>query len=237
VEKPLALSVADGEKLAGLAEELNRRLMVGHILQYHPAFAELARIVKSGRLGRLMSLVSTRLDLGRIRREEDALWALAPHDVSMILRLVGSEPSTVSAEGGYHTHPQIADSATLGLGFADGVRAEIRVSWLHPIKEQRLVVVGSDAMVVFDDREPWERKLVIHPYRLADGGGAPNVERGQPAPVTVEAGEPLRLECMHFLECIRTGETPSTDAHEGIRVLRVLERARSILDAGHQALP
>lgn len=235
VEKPMALTTPDAAELVEVAARHDRRLMVGHILQYHPAFLALRDLVRQGSLGRLLSLVSTRLDLGRIRREEDALWALAPHDVSMILGLVGEEPEAVEASGGYHTHPTIADTTGVDLRFPGGVRAEIRVSWLHPFKEQRLVVVGEDAIAVFDDREPWERKLVLYRHRIEDRSGVPFAIRAEPEPVAVEPGEPLRRECQHFLACCRTGERPTTDGEEGLRVLRVLERASASLAAGRPA--
>ena len=233
VEKPMAMTTREAGELLASADRLDRRLMVGHILQYHPAFLALADLVRRGRLGRLRSIVSTRLDLGRIRREEDALWALAPHDVSMILALVGSPPERVDASGGYHTHATIADTTTLDLRFADDVRAEIRVSWLHPFKEQRLVVVGEGAMAVFDDREPWERKLALYAHSLVDRDGTPFAMRAEPGFVSIERGEPLRQECLHFLRCIATGERPRTDGREGLGVLSVLERASAALEARH----
>ena len=235
VEKPMAMTSPDAAALADLAEGLDRRLMVGHILQYHPAFLALREMVRAGRLGRLLSVVSTRLDLGRIRREEDALWALAPHDVSMILALVGEAPATVRASGAYLTHPEIADTAHVALGFGDGATAEIRASWLHPFKEQRLVAIGTEASAVFDDREPWGRKLVLYGHRFGERDGAPFADRAAPEAVEVEPGEPLRLECRHFVECIVTGRTPRTDGREGLRVLDVLERASVSLAAGRVA--
>ncbi|NNM71461.1 Gfo/Idh/MocA family protein [Enterovirga aerilata] len=235
VEKPLALSVSEGARLCAAAEAGRRVLMVGHILRYHPAFAALLGLVHGGRLGRVRSIVSTRLDLGAIRREEDALWALAPHDVSMVLALTGAEPDRVSAFGGYHTHSDIADTATLALRFPGGAAAEIRSSWLHPYKEQRLVVVGTEAMAVFDDREPWPRKLAFHPYRIVETGGTALIERGEPEAVPVEEGEPLRLECRQFLRSIASGEPPPTDGREALRVLRVLEAGSAALLSGCQA--
>ncbi len=229
VEKPLAMTVADGEELCGIAAARDRRLMVGHILRYHPAFGALLGLAVAGRLGRLLSVVSTRLDLGRVRREEDALWALAPHDVSMILALAGTEPERVSASGGFHTHPAIADTASVALGFPGGLAADIRVSWLHPFKEQKLVVVGTDAMAVFDDREPWDSKLSVQPWSLAGQDDAPRAERGEPYRIPVEPGEPLRAECLHFLHCVASGERPLTDGEEGLRVLQVLERSGAAL--------
>jgi predicted dehydrogenase len=236
VEKPLALSTRDGETLCRAADRLGRRLMVGHILQYHPAFTALVHLVRAGGLGRILSITSTRLDLGRVRREEDAMWALAPHDVSMILALVEAAPIRVSASGGFHTHPEIADTTSLELLFPGGLRAEIRSSWLHPTKEQRLAVVGSDAMAVFDDREPWPAKLLLHRYELIESGASPVLHRHDPVPVAVQEGEPLRAECLHFLHSIRTGARPLTDGWEGVRVLDVLERASAAL-ASTDAVP
>jgi UDP-2-acetamido-3-amino-2,3-dideoxy-glucuronate N-acetyltransferase len=225
----MTMTVAEGEELCRAADRLDRRLMVGHILQFHPAFIALRRLVEAGRFGRLLSLVSTRLDIGRIRREEDALWALAPHDVSMILALVGAEPETVTARGGYYTHPTIADFTDLHLAFPGGTEAEIRSSWLHPFKEQKLAVIGESGMAVFDDREPWERKLQLYPHRIVERNGVPFAERAEPEPVPVAQGEPLRQECLHFLDCVRTGARPVSDGWEGLRVLKVLERASAAL--------
>src|SRR5262245_60201721 len=159
VEKPLALTLGDAEELVTIAERLDRRLMVGHLLQYHPAFLKLKELVREGRLGRLQYLYSNRLNLGKIRREEDILWSFAPHDLSMILSLVGHEPDCVESVGSYYLHQHIADVTTTHLSFPGGERGHVFVSWLHPFKEQKLVVVGTDAMAVFDDSEPWERKL------------------------------------------------------------------------------
>src|SRR5262245_9573520 len=166
VEKPLALTLGDAEELVTIAERLDRRLMVGHLLQYHPAFLKLKELVREGRLGRLQYLYSNRLNLGKIRREEDILWSFAPHDLSMILSLVGHEPDCVESVGSYYLHQHIADVTTTHLSFPGGERGHVFVSWLHPFKEQKLVVVGTDAMAVFDDSEPWERKLLLFPHRL-----------------------------------------------------------------------
>ena len=229
VEKPLAMNGTEGAELIALAGKADRRLMIGHILHYHPAFEALAGLVAEGRLGRILSCVSHRMDLGRIRREEDALWALGTHDVSMILALMGAAPTRVSATGGWHTHPSIADTTHVAMDFPGGEAAEIRVSWLHPFKEQRLVVIGTEAMAVFDDLQPWETKLVLHRHRFGDRDGKPFAEKAEPEPVAVAPGEPLKRECLHFLTAIRTGETPLTDGHEGLRVLRVLEEASASL--------
>src|SRR4051812_18210618 len=173
VEKPIALEVRHAEELCAAADRHDRRLMVGHILQYHPAFLKLKELVHEGRLGRLRSITSTRLNLGKIKREEDAFWALAPHDISMILSLVGREPEGVEAVAAYHLDPEIADLSTTHLSFAGGAQAQVFVSWLHPFKEQKLAIVGSEAMAVFDDGERWERKLVLYPHKIEWQGDVP----------------------------------------------------------------
>lgn len=231
VEKPLAMDSQQGEELIALAEAADRRLMIGHILHYHPAFVALADLVAAGKLGRILSCVSHRMDLGRIRREEDALWALGTHDVSMILRLMGGAPDRVAATGGWHTHSTIADTTHVAMDFASGASAEIRVSWLHPFKEQKMVVIGEGAMAVFDDLQPWETKLVLHRHRFGDRDGKPFSDKAEPEPIAIEPGEPLKNECRHFLSCVRSRETPLTDGREGLRVLRVLEQASEALAA------
>jgi predicted dehydrogenase/acetyltransferase-like isoleucine patch superfamily enzyme len=231
VEKPLALEVSEAKELCALAERLDRRLMVGHLLQYHPVFLELKKLVRDGRLGRLQYVYSNRLNLGKIRREEDILWSFAPHDLSMILSLVGSEPDRVEAVGGYYLHDAIADVTTTHLAFPGGERAHVFVSWLHPFKEQKLVVVGSDAMAVFDDGEAWERKLLLYPHRVEWKDNMPVPAKADAVPVSVPQDEPLKQECLHFVDCVRTGATPRTDGREGLRVLSVLSRASESLRA------
>ncbi len=225
VEKPLALAVSEAEDLCTLAERLDRRLMVGHLLQYHPAFIKLLALVREGALGRLQYIYSNRLNLGKVRREEDILWSFAPHDISMILSLTGQEPSQVRAEGGFYLHKEIADVTTTHLRFPGGEQAHIFVSWLHPFKEQKLVVIGDGAMAVFDDGEPWESKLLLYPHRIEWRETLPVPQRADAKPVALEPGEPLRMECQHFLDCVATGNRPRTDGREGLRVLRVLAEA------------
>jgi len=225
VEKPIALDIAEARDLAALAERPGRCLMVGHILQYHPAFLALKALVRSGRLGRLQRIQANRLNLGAVRREEDVLWCLAPHDVSMILSLISNMPSRVAATGGYHLREDIADAATLQLWFPGGEQAQISVSWLHPYKEHRLAVIGSEGMAVFDDGEPWERKLMLYPHRVAWNGDEAALSRGEGTQVPLDPAEPLRAECAHFLDCIRSGTRPATDAGEALRVMDVLTRA------------
>ena len=166
VEKPLALAVAEAEAVTQLAERQDRRLMVGHLLQYHPAFMRLRELVRDGALGRLQYIYSNRLNLGKVRREEDILWSFAPHDISMILSLVGQEPTRIGAEGSYYLHNAIADVTTTHLAFPGGEQAHVFVSWLHPFKEQKLVVIGDRAMAVFDDGQPWPSKLLLYRHRI-----------------------------------------------------------------------
>jgi predicted dehydrogenase/acetyltransferase-like isoleucine patch superfamily enzyme len=229
VEKPLALTLAEAEQLCALAERADRRLMVGHLMQYHPGFGKLRDLVSVGVLGRLEYIYSNRLNLGKVRREEDILWSFAPHDLSMILSLVGQEPAEVTAQGGYYLHKTIADVTTTHLAFPGGEHAHVFVSWLHPFKEQKLVVIGDRAMAVFDDGQPWSRKLLLYPHRIEWREALPVPQRAEADPVPLDEGEPLNLECQHFLDCVATGSRPRTDGREGLRVLRVLARASEAL--------
>ncbi len=223
VEKPLALSVADGEVMRDAAKDAGVILMVGHLLQYHPVFSALRDMVQAGDLGKLRYAYSNRLSMGKFRLEEDAFWSLAPHDVSMILSLFGEAPSEIRGGGLDFITPGIADESRLDLVFPSGGRAHIFASWLHPFKEQRLVVVGEKAMAVFDDTAPWEQKLAIYKHEVDMSGAVPQPVKAEPEYIAVPNGEPLKSECQHFLDCVANGTTPITDAEEGLRVLRVLE--------------
>lgn len=231
VEKPLALSDREGEELIALAGEKGLTLMVGHLLQYHPVFVRLKELAVSGCLGRINYIYSHRLNLGKIRREENALWSFAPHDISMILALTGEEPETVQATGGNYLHRRIADVTTTHLAFPSGIRAHVFVSWLHPFKDQKLVVVGDRKMAVFDDTVPWPDKLLLYHHEIVWKNNAPVPAKGEPERVAgIPEQEPLRLECEHFLHCIANGATPVTDGREGLRVLRVLNASQHSLD-------
>lgn len=232
VEKPLALDVAEGEEICAAAKKAQRVLMVGHLLQYHPAFLKLHEMVRGGALGKLQYVYSNRLNLGKFRREENILWSFAPHDISMILSLVGEEPDTVSAEGANYLHADVADVTTTNLSFPCGTNAHVFVSWLHPFKEQKLVVVGSQAMAVFDDGEPWESKLRIYRHRIEWRKSTPTPQRATAESISVAVGEPLQLELRHFLDCVRNGARPRTDGEEGLQVLRVLAAASAALQIG-----
>lgn len=236
LEKPLTLDLEEARELIQLARHKGLTLMVGHLLQYHPAFLRLNELVASGVLGRINYIYSNRLNLGKIRREENILWSFAPHDISMILTLAGEEPEAVWATGGNYLHNRIADVTTTHLVFSSGLKAHIFVSWLHPFKEQKLVVVGEKQMAVFDDTRPWEEKLLLYPHEVKWVNGAPVPARAEPERVVLAQAEPLRVECEHFLHCVRSGETPRTDGEEGFRVLRVLMAAQAGLNTELPAL-
>src|SRR6266480_3991842 len=203
VEKPLCLSVEEGKQLVALASERRRVLMVGHLLWYHPAVLQLKKLVEEGELGRVEYIYSNRLNLGKIRREENILWSFAPHDISVILGLVGEMPDSVKAQGGNYLHDKIADVTLSLLSFPSGVKAHIFVSWLHPFKEQKLVVVGDRQMAVFDDIETFD-KLVLYPHSIEWKNHLPVPHKSEGEVVELEMSEPLRAECMHFIDCMRT---------------------------------
>lgn len=230
VEKPLVLNEDEGVELIGLAQKRQLKLMVGHLLQYHPAFLRLKKLANSGELGRINYIYSNRLNLGKIRREENILWSFAPHDISMILSLAGEEPESVMSTGGNYLHKKIADVTTTHLKFPSGIQAHIFVSWLHPFKEQKLVVVGDRKMAVFDDTQPWQNKLLLYPHRIDWQNNMPVPTKGIAEHVEIPQDEPLRCECHHFLDCIKNGSEPRTNGHEGLRVLKVLNASQSSLD-------
>jgi len=228
VEKPLCLSVKEGQELVDLAREKGRILMVGHLLWYHPAVLKLKALIDSGDLGRIQYIYSNRLNLGKIRREENILWSFAPHDISVILGLLEEEPEKIEAQGGNYLHPRIADVTVSLLSFSSGIKAHIFVSWLHPFKEQKLVVVGDRKMAVFDDMEETD-KLLLYPHSIEWKNHVPVPNKAEAQSITLETGEPLRAECLHFLEAVRTRERPRTDGEEGLRVLKVLQACQESL--------
>lgn len=238
VEKPLCLEVATAEELVALANRQERILMVGHLLQYHPCVAELRRMVAAGELGRLQYITSNRLNLGKIRQEENALWSFAPHDISVILSLVdGQLPNQVRCVGESYLTPGVADTTLTSFRFAAGVRGHVFVSWLNPFKEQKLTVVGSRGMAVFDDTRPWTEKLVLHRDHLTwSNGRTPTPSKGGGVPIVLAEAEPLRQECQHFIDCCRDRKAPRTDGAEGLRVLQVLKAAQASLDRDGDAV-
>lgn len=226
VEKPLALTPEQGAHLVALAEANGRILLVGHVLEYHPAIVRLRSIIAEGALGKVQYIYSNRLSLGKVRREENILWSFAPHDVAIILRLMGAMPLQVVACGGAYVQPNIADVTVTNLLFDNGVRAHIHVSWLHPFKEQRLVVIGSRKMASFDDVS---KQLVLYDQRVEVDKGQPMPVKGAGETVPFAADEPLRLECQAFLDAVATRRQPLTDGRSGLRVLEVLGAAQRSL--------
>jgi len=232
VEKPLCLNLTEAEELKKLAEKSNRVLMVGHLMLYHPAFDTLRKAVQNGEVGDLRYIYSTRLSLGKIRREENALWSFAPHDISMILSLAECIPTKVVANGGIYLREGVADTTLSHFTFPSKLQAHIFVSWLNPYKDHRMVVVGSDGMIVFDDVRDGPDKLIHYSHEICWVGEVPNVTKAEGVPLEYDAEEPLLRECRHFFECIRSGLIPISDANEGIRVLSVLDACQRSLGSG-----
>ncbi|GLQ21985.1 hypothetical protein GCM10007854_29400 [Algimonas porphyrae] len=222
VEKPIALNEDDALAMIKATKDADRILMVGHLLQYHPVFVALREKVRAGDLGKLRYAYSHRLSTGKFRVEEDAFWSLAPHDVSMLLALFDEAPSHVRQSGLDFVTDGIADETRLDMVFPSGGRAHVFASWLHPFKEQRLVVVGENAMAVFDDVKPWDEKLALYRHVIDTSGPVPVPHKADVEYVSVPPGEPLKSECQHFLDCIANGDTPFTDGEEALRVLRVM---------------
>jgi UDP-2-acetamido-3-amino-2,3-dideoxy-glucuronate N-acetyltransferase len=236
VEKPLALNASEGKELVELANAQGAVLIVGHILEYHPAITELNRLIQQGHLGRIQYIYSSRLNLGKLRTEENILWSFAPHDISVILRILGEVPLYATAQGGSYLNPPIVDTTLSTLEFRNGVKAHIFVSWLHPFKEQRLCIIGTEKMAVFDDLEP-EKKLVIYAHKVNWVDRKPVAERdgGQVIPIPKE--EPLRKECEHFLECVRTVTKPRTNGEDALHVLEVLDACGRSLNQNGARVP
>jgi UDP-2-acetamido-3-amino-2,3-dideoxy-glucuronate N-acetyltransferase len=236
VEKPLALHSSEGKQLVDLAREGQRILMAGHILQYHPAIAAIRDSIQKGELGKIHYVYSSRLNLGKLRTEENILWSFAPHDISAILYLLGEEPVSVSAQGGSYLNPPLMDTTLSTLEFGSGAKGHIFVSWLHPFKEQKLTVVGSQKMVVFDDTLK-TGKLMGYSHSVNWRDGKPMAEKDSGHPITISNQEPLRIECEHFLECVQTRRQPITDGESALRVLRVLEACEASLCAKGASAP
>jgi UDP-2-acetamido-3-amino-2,3-dideoxy-glucuronate N-acetyltransferase len=228
VEKPMTLHASEAEELTQLAERYGRILMVGHLLEFHPAITRLQELIEHGQLGRIEYIYSNRLNLGKVRREENALWSFAPHDISVILLLLKQLPIQVTATGGTYLQPNIADVTVSTMLFARGTRAHIFVSWLHPYKEQKLVVVGEKRMAVFDDVRRTE-KLQLYDKRIDLVDGQFVAERPTPQVAEFPAGEPLMVECRHFVECVETRRQPKTNGHDAWRVLKVMEACQRSL--------
>lgn len=241
VEKPLALTLDDGIKMERVAKNTGRILMVGHLLEYHPAIVELRKMVEDGHLGKVNYIYSNRLNFGKIRTRENALWSFAPHDIAVILRIFNDEmPVRVICGGGSYLQKGVADVTVSLLEFRNGARAHVFVSWLNPSKEQKLVVFGDQGKAVFNDA--FEREvsgatddrrgpeLLFYPQSVGLDREEPELIRGKTRKIEFSNEKPLFLECMHFLQCIRNKTTPTTNAESGLRVLRVLEACQRSLE-------
>ena len=237
VEKPMTLAPADAEDLVARADRGGRVLMVGHLLEYHPCVLQLKDLVDQGRLGRLRYMYCQRVNLGVVRKDENAWWSLAPHDVSVILFIFQAEPVTVTAQGQAYLREGVEDVVFAQLKFADGRMAHIHVSWFDPHKIRKMTLVGADKMATFDDMDASEKIRIYD--KGADVSGSVvgfeqsvNIRSGDILIPKTPGGEPLRAECLHFLDCVEHGKTPRSDGRDGLRVVRVLEAAERSLKAG-----
>lgn len=237
VEKPFVLSVSEAEEIVELADSRQRVLMVGHLLEYHPVVQKLKEMIEAGELGEIRYIYSQRLNLGTVRADENALWNFAPHDISVILFLLGLSPSDVSASGQSYLQPGVEDVVFLAINFGNKTMGHVHVSWLDPHKIRRITIVGSKRMAVFDDLEPNEK------LKVYDKGAEINSDYDTFAEYVglrfgdiivpyIRVGEPLRVECEHFLECVRERKQPLSDGLDGLRVIRVLEAADRSLKKG-----
>jgi predicted dehydrogenase len=233
VEKPLATTAADAERAVAAAEQAGKILMVGHLLEYHPAVARLKELIEGEELGELFYIYGNRLNLGQLRKDENALWSLGAHDVSVALHLIGEEPEECLAHGASYVREGVQDVVFCYLRFPSGIVAHLHLSWLDPHKERRITVVGARRMATFDDMLI-EGKLTIYDKGFDEdtrSWGEYIARSGDTFSPRIPNLEPLRIECEHFVHCIRTGETPRSDGNSGLRVVRVLERLQLSLDA------
>ena len=234
VEKPLTLNAAEAEELVALADRQKKVLMVGHLMLYHPAVQMLKGMVERGELGEIYYLYAQRVNLGIVRKDENALWSLAPHDISILLHLLDQEPDSVSARGECYLQEGIEDVVFASLHFADGKMAQVQVSWLDPHKVRKLTVVGSQKMAVFDDVESAEKVRIYdkaaEKAEYESYGDAITLRFGDVVIPHVDMVEPLKVECQHFVDCVRQGGVPRSDGRDGLRVVRVLEAAQQSLE-------
>ncbi len=234
VEKPLATTVADAERAVDAAAQAGRILMVGHLLEYHPAVARLKALIEGDELGRLYYVYANRLNLGQLRADENALWSLGAHDVSVVLHLVGEEPEECLAHGASYVRDGVQDVVFCYLRFPSGIVAHLHLSWLDPHKERRVTVVGAKRMATFDDMLI-EGKLTVYDKGFDEdtrSWGEYIARSGDIFSPRIANSEPLRIECEHFVQCIISGSEPRSDGASGVRVVRVLERLQQSLDSG-----
>jgi predicted dehydrogenase len=225
VEKPIALNLVDAELMISCAIKNNVQLMVGHLMQYHPIFKFIRKFVEEGKIGKLNYVCSNRLSFGKIRSHEDVIWSFAPHDISMILSLTGQLPKKLVAKATCISQKNIADTATIHMEFNSGLKSLVSVSWFHPYKEQKLVLVGNSKMLVFDDAKQWSEKLALYPYEIKYLDNKINLNQSNVTFLQVPEEEPLKNECLHFVDVVTNETKPITDGYEGLKVLKVLSAA------------
>ncbi len=246
VEKPLATTSADCEALIAIADERDLRLMVGHVFVYNPAVRRVKELIDAGEVGEVQYIYSQRLNLGQVRQDVNAMWNFAPHDISILCDWLDAEPTDVTARGFSYVQPGIEDVVFMTMAFPGGVGANVHISWLDPLKVRRMTVVGSEKMVVYDDVSAdakitiYDRGVTKQPMQSSEGLGSYRtfgefqllLRAGDVLIPKLEFTEPLKIECQHFVDCIRTGETPRSDGRQGLRVVRTLEAAQRSMTAG-----
>ncbi|MBS1851222.1 MAG: Gfo/Idh/MocA family oxidoreductase [Acidobacteria bacterium] len=234
VEKPFTLSVRDAEELTAIGEKNGRIIMVGHLLEYHPVVRRLKNMIQANELGEVYYIYTQRVNLGRIRGDENALWSFAPHDISQVLYMLEMEPIDVSVRGQSFIQEGIEDVVFLSLYFENRIMAHIHLSWLDPHKVRKTTIVGSNKMVVFDDTEASEKLRVYNNHAevpsVRSYGDSIQVRFGDILIPRVDMSEPLTLETQHFIDCVRTRTTPLSDAQDGLRVVRILEAAQKSME-------
>lgn len=225
VEKPMTTSLKEGEELVNLADKNGLILMVGHILHYHPAVKKMKELILKGLIGKILYIYSNRVNVGKLRTDENVWWSLAPHDISLILMLAQSNVINFIYNGTSHISKGLDDIALASLEFENGIKAHIFVSWWHPFKEQRLVVIGKKGMIVFDDVS--KEKLFYYSHKVEWINNIPMAKKGDLEVIKIDEKEPLKEELRHFWECIKERKKPETDGYEGLRVLEVLEKCQN----------
>ncbi len=225
VEKPLAMNEVEGKLMIKTARKNNVQLMVGHLLQYHPIFRTILKMIKAGDIGEIKYVYSNRFSFGKVRSREDVIWSFAPHDISMILSIIGKKPKSISVNSNCILQKKITDYASIHLEFAKGLKSHISVSWLNPYKEQKLVIVGKSGMLVFDDTKSWGEKLAYNYYEIKHYNDLPNLQKHDEKYIKVSEEEPLKNECQHFVDVVKDNIKPLTNGAEGLRVLKILSAA------------
>lgn len=225
IEKPLAMNIIEAKNLITASKDNNVQLMVGHLLQYHPVFIELLKLINLNELGNLHYLYSNRLSFGKIRSEEDVIWSFAPHDISMILSVLNDDIKFVRCESSSFLQKNIADTAIIHMESESGLNAHIFVSWIHPYKEQKLVVVGEFATAIFDDTKPWDEKLALYNHETDTLSKPLSLNQSEIQYIKVTQSEPLKNECQHFIDVVDGKTKPHTDGVEGLKVLEILTGA------------